>query len=168
MQKAKDTFYLMLQARLAALNPARVIVLRGQLRPGIVVEENETPTAQLTHDMFRLSWTALSIDRSGALPLASMQCEIRYATDGASAAAGMDRGRMMAGMDAELNAALSAEPHNSPKLDCTATDSGSSPLAMATNIFWDAPVFSPLNSTRERLERVASLNVFAYQEAGEL
>jgi hypothetical protein len=96
MQKAKDTFYLMLQARLATLNPARVVVLRGQLRPGVLVEENETPTGQVTHDTFRLSWPAVSIDRSGALPLASMQCEIRYATDGSSAAAGMDRGRMTA------------------------------------------------------------------------
>jgi hypothetical protein len=39
---------------------------------------------------------------------------------------------------------------------------------MATNIFWGAPVFAPLSSTRERLERLATINVFAYQEAGEL
>lgn len=168
MQKAKDTFYLTLQARLAALNPARVIVLRGQLRPGVVVDENEAPTAQPPHDAFRLAWSGFSVDRTGALPLAAMQCEIRYATDGTTAAVGMDRGRLLAAMDAELLAALTNEPCSAPKLDCTATGSGSAPTAMATRIFWGTPVFAPLQSTRERLERTATLDVFAYQEAGEL
>ena len=45
MQNAKDTFYLMLQSRLTALNPSRTIVVRGVLRPGILVDENELPTA---------------------------------------------------------------------------------------------------------------------------
>jgi len=47
MQNAKDTFYVMLQSRLAALNPARTIVVRSQVRPGILVDENELPTAAI-------------------------------------------------------------------------------------------------------------------------
>ena len=43
MQNAKDTFYVTLQSRLAALNPARTIVVRGVVRPGTLVEENELP-----------------------------------------------------------------------------------------------------------------------------
>ena len=93
MQNAKDTFYLTLQQRLAALNPARTLVLRGQLRPGTLVEENETAATQPPADTFRLAWTALSLDCSCALPLATLQCEIRYATDGTAANVGMDRGR---------------------------------------------------------------------------
>lgn len=167
MQNAKDTFYLTLQQRLAALNPARTLVLRGQLRPGTLVEENETAATQPPADTFRLAWTALSLDCSCALPLATLQCEIRYATAGTTANVGMDRGRLLSAMDAELANALAALPHSAPKLDCTATDSGSAPVPMATSIFWAAPVFAALQSTAERLERSATVAVFAYQEAGE-
>ena len=41
MQNAKDTFYEVLRSRLVALNPERTIVLRGVMRPGVLVEENE-------------------------------------------------------------------------------------------------------------------------------
>lgn len=168
MQNAKDTFYLTLQQRLTALNPARTTVIRGQRRTGTLVTENEMPTAQVPLDIFRLAWTARSIDRTGALPLVTMQCEIRYATDGSHAAAGMDRGRLMCAMDSELAAALAQTPHSTPMLDCSATDSGSAPTPMRTSIFWAAPVFGPLKPTGERLERIATVEVFAYQEAGEL
>jgi hypothetical protein len=168
MQNAKDTFYLMLQQRLTALNPARTTVIRGQRRAGTLVDENEMPTTQVPLDSFRLAWTALSIDRTGALPLATMQCEIVFATDGTHSAAGMDRGRLMAAMDAELATALAQAPQSTPKLDCTATDSGSAPVPMQTSIFWAVPAFSALKITGERLERTATVDVFAYQEAGEL
>ena len=54
MQNAKDTFYLTLQGRLAVLNPARTMVVRGVLRPGTLVDENELPTAFVPLDAFRL------------------------------------------------------------------------------------------------------------------
>ena len=38
MQNAKDTFYLTLQSRLAALNPSRTVVLRGVVRPATLVD----------------------------------------------------------------------------------------------------------------------------------
>jgi len=168
MQNAKDTFYLTLQQRLTALNPARTIVIRGQRRPGTLVTENEMPTAQVPLDAFRLAWTALSIDRTGALPLVTMQCEIAYVTDGTHALAGMDRGRLLAAMDAELVTALAQTPQSAPKLNCTATDSGVAPTPMQTSIFWSAPTFNAAKTTAERLERTATIDVFAYQEAGEL
>ena len=34
MQNAKDTFYVTLRDRLAAVNPARTMVVRGVTRPG--------------------------------------------------------------------------------------------------------------------------------------
>lgn len=168
MQNAKDTFYLTLQQRLTAINPTRTVVIRGHRRPGTLVTENEMPTAQVPLDAFRLAWTALSIDRTGALPLVTMQCEVAYATDGTHALAGMDRGRLLAAMDAELAQALAQSPQSAPKLDCTQTDSGAAPAPMQTSIFWAAPAFGPVKAIGERLERTVTIDVFAYQEAGEL
>ncbi len=55
--------------------------------------------------------------RRGRLPLVTMECEIRYATDGDSGNGGMDRGRLLAAMDAELVAAVGAAPQNVVKMN---------------------------------------------------
>ncbi len=54
MQNARDTFYVTLRDRLAAVNPARTIVLRGVTRPGVLVEENELVSAYQPVDAFCL------------------------------------------------------------------------------------------------------------------
>jgi len=168
MQNAKDTFYTTLQARLAAINPARTIVLRGITRPGTLVDENELPTASIPTDVFRLAWTRLSVASAEPMPWVAMECSIRYATDGSAGNAGMDRGRMLAAMDAELAAALTRPPHAVPKLNYSAAGAGVAPVEMATNIFWADPVFAEVITTEERLARTATVQVFSYQEAGEL
>jgi len=56
MQNAKDSFYMALRTRLAAINPERTILLRGAVRPGILVEEAEAPFSQLPNDVFVLRW----------------------------------------------------------------------------------------------------------------
>ena len=58
--------------------------------------------------------TGLHVNSGGPLPMVSMECSIQYATDGTSGNGGMDRGRLLAAMDAELVSALSAEPHTVP------------------------------------------------------
>ena len=163
MQNAKDTFYTTLQQRLAALNPSRTLVLRGVVRPATLVDENELPTASIPTDAFRLQWTNLQVTNASPLPWIAMECAIHYATDGSAGNGGMDRGRALAAMDAELAAALAAEPHAVPKIDYTAAP----PAVMATNIFWSDPVFAATTATNERLARTATVQVFAYQEAGE-
>jgi hypothetical protein len=169
MQNARDTFYVMLRDRLAALNPARTMVLRGVTRPGVLVEENELASAAVPVNAFCLQWTGLSVDAKAALPLVTMVCEIRYATDGSSGNGGMDRGRLLAAMDGELVAAVSGDPQNTPKMNYSvAAGAGSSALAMATNVFWGDAVFAATVMNGERLERVATVEVFSYQEAGEL
>jgi hypothetical protein len=168
MQNAKDTFYLTLQGRLAALNPTRTIVVRGVVRPGILVDENELTTAAVPVDVFRLDWTALRVDSEGPLPMVTLQCSIRYATDGSSGNGGMDRGRLLAAMDGELAAALGASPHTVAKMNYSEAGAGVAPIAMATNVFWADPVFGEAAAVNERLERTATVQVFAYQEAGEL
>jgi len=168
MQNAKDTFYTTLQSRLAALNPSRTMVLRGLLRPGTLVEENELPTASVPPDAFRLEWTALHVTSASPLPWVGMECAIHYATDGSAGNGGMDRGRLLAAMDAELATALAAEPHTVPKMNYASAGAGVAPTAMATSVFWADPVFGPTKAADERLARTATVQVFAYQEAGEL
>ena len=170
MQNARDTFYVTLRDRLAAVNPARTMVLRGVTRPGVLVEENELASTYQPVDAFCLRWTGVRIDTQGALPLVTMLCEIRYATDGDSGNGGMDRGRLLSGMDGELVAALSVGPQNVPKVNYVAAAGGSglAPVAMATNVFWSDAAFAAATVNGEGLERVATVEVFSYQEAGEL
>jgi hypothetical protein len=170
MQNARDTFYVTLRDRLAAINPARTMVVRGVTRPGVLVEENELASAYQPVNTFCLHWTGLGVDAKAALPLVTMSCEVRYATDGDSGNGGMDRGRLMSAMDAELAAAVSAAPQSSLKMNyvASARGSGLAPVAMATNVFWGDVVFGAAVVNGERLERLATVEVFAYQEAGEL
>ena len=154
--------------RIATLNPARTTVIRGLARPGILVEENELATAAVVPDVFRLRWAGASVDTSGAMPLVRMQCEIRYCTDGNTGNGGMDRGRLLAAMDAELAGAIGTSPHHALKMNYSATVQGQAPVAMATNVFWGDVVFGDVKMDGERLQRVATVEVFGYQEAGEL
>src|SRR5580698_3386854 len=112
MQNARDTFYVTLRDRLASLNPARTMVVRGVTRPGVLVVENELVSAYQPVNAFCMHWTGLSVDAQSGLPLVTMTCQIQYATDGDAGNGGMDRGRLLAGMDAELTAAVSASPQN--------------------------------------------------------
>jgi hypothetical protein len=170
MQNARDTFYVTLRDRLAAVNPARTMVLRGVTRPGVLVEENELASAYQPVNAFCMHWTGLGVDARGGLPLVTMTCQIQYATDGDAGNGGMDRGRLLSGMDAELVAAVSAAPQSAVKMNYAAAagNSGQAPVAMATNVFWGDVTFAAAVVNGERLERVATVEVFSYQEAGEL
>ncbi len=79
MQNAKDSFYLALRTRLATINPGRTVLLRGALRPGILVEEAEAPLAQLPSDVFVLRWLGLGVDADLSSAMAAADCEILYA-----------------------------------------------------------------------------------------
>ena len=162
MQNTKDTFFLTLSSRLAALNPARTMLVRGAVRPAALVDENELPGATPPLDAFRLRWTALQMHAATPLAWLALECSISYATDGSAGSAGMDRGRALAAMDTELAEALAAPTRAVPKLDCAAAP----PAPTGTNIFWAAPLFAPAVETGERLARTATVQVFAYQEAG--
>jgi hypothetical protein len=161
MENAKDTFYVTLRNRLAALNPERVVIQRGLQRPGILVEEAEAAAAQMPADVFVLRWTALDIDTQMPAALAQMMCEIHYTTGGTQTNGGLDRGRALSEMDAELLTILN--PACALKTDFTQTPAA----AMATKVFWGEPQFSPVTTLRERLTRVAKVAVFSFQEQGE-
>ena len=116
MQNAKDSFYMALRTRLAAINPERTILLRGAVRPGILVEEAEAPFSQLPNDVFVLRWLGLGADMDLASTMAAEECEILYQTCGTQSFGGLDRGRALSEMDEELVAMLAAFLHAQAEL----------------------------------------------------
>jgi hypothetical protein len=161
MQNAKDSFYMALRTRLTAINPERTILLRGAVRPGILVEEAEAPFSQFPNDVFVLRWLSLAVDMDLATTMAGEQCEIVYQTCGTQSFGGLDRGRALSAMDEELMAMI--QPFYTPKLNYTTTP----PSAMLTQVFWDEAIFSPVVTQRDRLSRSATVLVYSYQEQGE-
>jgi hypothetical protein len=161
MQNAKDSFYMALRAQLAAINPERTILLRGAVRPGILVEEAEAPFTQLPADVFVLRWLGLGTDLNLDSALIAAECEIIYQTCGCQSYGGLDRGRALSAMDEELLSMLQA--FSTPKLNFTATP----PAALLTQVFWDEPGFGPVVTQRDRLSRSVKVMVYSYQEQGE-
>ena len=168
MQNAKDTFYEVLRSRLVALNPERTIVLRGVVRPGVLVEENELLSAVALPDCFRMRWLLSQVDANGAMPLVALQCAIDYETAGTAMNGGMDRGRSLTGMDAELQGAVNALPRSSPKMNYAPLVNGNAAAAMTTNVWWSEIAFGETVIKDDRLARTATIQVMSYQEAGEL
>ena len=162
MQNAKDSFYVALRTRLAAINPQRTILLRNVVRPGIVVEEAEAPFAQLPSDVFVLRWLGMGVDADLSNAMVAAECEIVYSTLGTQSFGGLDRGRALSEMDEELLAMLT--PLWTPKLNYTATPAA----AMLTKVFWDEPVFGAVQVVRDRVSRSARVVVYSYEEGSEL
>jgi hypothetical protein len=150
-----------LRTRLTTINPARTILLRGTVRPGILVEEAEAPMSQPPSDVFVLRWITLGVDTDLCCTMAAEECEVLYQTCGTQSFGGLDRGRALSEMDEELVAML--QPFCTPKLNYTSTP----PAAMLTQVFWDEPAFAPVVTSRDRLSRSAKVMVYSYQEQGE-
>jgi hypothetical protein len=161
MQNAKDSFYMALRTRLMVINPERTILLRGAVRPGILMEEAEASVSQIANDVFVLRWIGKGVDINLSSAMVAEQCEVIYQTCGTQSYGGLDRGRSLSKMDEELVAMM--QPFFTPKLNYTATP----PTAMLTNVFWDEPVFGPVVTQRDRITRSANLMVYSYQEQGE-
>ena len=161
MQNAKDSFYMALRTRLTAINPERTILLRGAVRPGILVEEAEAPFSQLPSDVFVLRWLGLGVDLDLDSTMVAAECEILYQSCGTQGFGGLDRGRTLSAMDEELAAML--KPSFTPKLNYTSAP----PVAMRTQVFWDEPGFGPIVAQRDRIGRTAKVTVYSYQEQGE-
>lgn len=163
MQRAKDSFYVTLRDGVAAVNPQRTTVVRGVLRPGVLVEENELPVAVPMADVFRLRWTAVTIDATGTVPMVKLRCEIAYETAGTAAVNGMDRGRLLATMDAELMTVLTGEMQSAAKMDF----SSGTPVPDGTRVFWSDPACGATVVTGERVSRVTVVDVWSVEGAGE-
>jgi hypothetical protein len=161
MQNAKDSFYVALRARLAAINPERTILLRAVVRPGILVEEAEAPFNQMPADVFVLRWLGLGVDCELPSTMVAEEVEILYSTLGTQSFGGLDRGRALSAMDEELVGMLT--PPWTPKLNYAAQPAA----PMLTNVFWDEPVIGQITAARDRLSRTTRVMVYSYQESGE-
>ena len=162
MENTRDSFYLALRNQLTVVNPSRVVVIRGIQRPGILVEENESAVAIAAPDVFVLRWTKLVLDEEHALPLAAQTCEFHYWTEGTSTNGGLDRGRLMSQMDADLIQILATR--NAGKQNFAVAP----PVALATRIFWTDAEFGPTVTTKNRLSRVAKVTLYSYEEEADL
>lgn len=158
MQNARDTFYITLRNRLAAVNPARTMLMRAVTRPGIYVQDAEAPMAQPVLDAFALRWTSLQADQRLPAILAQMTCEIEYATAGTQNNAGLDRGRALEQMDSEVLRIL--YPYGAQTMNYTQLPA----VPMETMVFWSEPEFGPAVPLRDRVSRTVKVTVFAFQE----
>src|SRR5258708_5435949 len=106
MQNIKDSLYVALRDRLAALNPARTVTVLGVTRPAVIVPENEIADSALPlPEAFYLAWGAASAAAGTErldLPLLKIRCEITYWTQGADDLSSQDRGRTLAQLDEEF------------------------------------------------------------------
>lgn len=169
MQDAKDTFYEVMRGRLAGVNPERTVVVRGVVRPGVVVEENELVSAEAAPaDCFRLRWVGAMVSMQGAMPVETLTCEVSYETAGTAMNAGMDRGRALGAMDAELVSMVNAAPQNAVKTSYAGLAQGKAAVMLGTNIWWGDVALGPVVVKGERVGRTATLAVMSYGEAGEL
>jgi len=168
MQFAKDSFYITLRERLAALNPQRVVLINGVTRPAIIVAENEVvvPVEPLP-DTFYIEWGAAKVAnrQDGSRLLMGMDCTISHHTLG-TVESGVDRGRTLATLDTELISIC--QPRQTSKRDYSQAPS----VDLGTNIVWTTPDLGEVSGViaqepsnkRVRLERKARLTVFFFPE----
>lgn len=167
MQNAKDSFYEVLRGRLANINPERTVVLRGATRPALIVDENETASSAEIPDCFHMRWTEQQTSRQGELPLVVLTCQVRYATSGSKWNGGLDRGRMLATMDAELQQMVEGAPQSAPKQSYSGLSQGTAPKVLSTRLWWSSISWEAAEMRTDCLERTAVVQVMAYQETGE-
>lgn len=159
MQEAKDTFLMVLRDRLAQINPARVVAVRGALRPAVLAGENELQITGDPADCFVLQWLESTRDTSEPLPLQNMRCEIRYSTGGVPEFSGLDRGRVLTAMHGELRRML--EPRSAALVDYTVA-----PASVGlTRLFWSDAKPAVVTAKADRLQAVSQLTVYALEEA---
>ena len=162
MQNAKDSFYIALRNRLQVLNPARTVRVRGVQRASLLVDDAEAPTMEPLEDAFALRWTTTMQVEGMPSMLSALGCEVHYRTSGTLANAGLDRGRALSEMDAELVTIL--QPSWTPKMAYTTTPA----VKMLTNVFWTEADFSATIVDRNALGRIAKVTVYEFRESGEL
>ena len=163
MQHAKDSFYVALRDRLAALNAARVVFLEGANRPAVIVAENQAPASAVPFDnAFYLRWGAARV-LPGTLrarrPLMALDCAISYRTSGTADNSFSDRGRTLAALDLELLTICS--PGVTAKQDFS-----QAPVRdLGTKVLWRRPVLADVEVIGSELRRAAAVTIFFFPEA---
>ena len=166
MQAAKDSFYMALRERLAALNPGRVIVVEGVERPAIIVRENMEPQfTAMQSGAYYIDWGNVRIAEA-MRPVLGIECAIWYSAEG-STGTGVDRGRLLAQMDEEL-LHICTPPYTAMR------DYAQSPsVDLGAGVFWTMPELKDVTRDRKqafdtkisgsaRVERQAALRVYFF------
>ena len=162
MQATKDTFYLTLRDRLAQADPGRTITVDGITRPAIVVVENDKPTVTARQqNAYYLEWGTAHAVRPAISTLMAMTCTVWYSSAGTEQNGGLDRGRMLGGLEAELLGLCS--PAIAQKNDYTS----GIPVWVGSNIFWSQPTFAPTKAEPGCVAREASITVYFYPEVNQ-
>ena len=160
MQFAKDSFYFALRDRLAALNPARTVVVDGIARTAMVVWDNQARTTAVPQPAaFYLRFGGVRKVQAFAKaerPLLAMECTIAYQTAGVTET-GMDRDRLLSALDAEL--LQICVPPNTEKCDYTQT-----PTAALGTVLWQAPQLEEAEGEGGYLRRRAQLSLYFFPE----
>jgi len=159
MQFAKDSFFLALQERLAAINPARTVTLNGATVPAIVVTENLPPRFQeRLANTFYIEWgTAEVVSTWDGGAILSLEVEISYFSCG-SVESMVDRGRLLGQLDSELLSIC--QPANTEKRDYTQSPSAD----LGTRVSWNLPSFKAEaeEEANGRVERMATMRIFFF------
>ncbi len=154
MQFAKDSFYMALRNRLAALNPARTVSVDGVTVVALLVSENAVDNSvKPLPEAYYLAWGAcrtLAKHDGTSRPLLGMDCTISYWTAGTSDA-GVDRGRLLGELDSELIAIC--HPLSTGKRDFTESPS----VDLGTSVLWTPPVLNAVEVGEARDREGASL-----------
>ena len=165
IQDLKDSFYAGLRNQIAAINPARTVVIRGVTWPGVLVVENDLPQSDgALLETFQLTWSALKHSAEG---LIIAVCEISYSVNGSdgateTASSVLGRGRALAAMDAELVSALGGPLRSLAGFTAFETGGVATQTASGTQVFWGDLAFTNLAAKSDRISRVASVEVFGY------
>ena len=159
MKSAKDTFLMTMSARLAVVNPARTVAVRGAVRTAVMAEDAELLMTQgEPMDCFVLRWLDEAVDRSEPLPLHVLPCEVRYATRGTGELAGIDRGRVLAALDSELGQMML------PRSTTLQGFTTSPTTTLTTRVWWSEMEPSAVVVDGDALRRQVRLTVFAVEE----
>jgi hypothetical protein len=159
MQKSKDSFFAALRDRLSVVNHERTVMIDGQLRPGILVCENEAVGLdQKLSDVFCVTWGASAKVSPAASSPVAIDCTISFKTAGAVEQNGMTRGRELAAMTHELSRML--EPRSTTKMDFA----NGQAVELNVPVFWSQADGGPVEEDGRFVSRSVTLKVFCYTE----
>jgi hypothetical protein len=160
MQPTKDTFYMTLRDRLAAVDPQRTATLDGVLRTAIAVTENE-PSAPPQCDVFYLRFGAARPLQPAVGTMMAMECVVSYCSSGTCDFGGLDRGRELAGLDGDLLAMCA--PAQALKCDYSVTPPG----VLGSTIFWTPPQMGVSKTLSHYVGRDATVTIMFYPEVNQ-
>ena len=160
MQFTKDSFLNHLATKLAEVDSAKTIMIDGVTRPAVMARENErAELAETLENCYCIDWRESSFGYARAMR--TLRCTISYWTTGSAEMSGVDRGRVLTGMD-ELLRELLAE-RRTAKVDYRKTPA----LDLGSKVVWSLPSFGAAEQIGMKLKRAVKVDVHYFAEDGQ-